>query len=128
MKLKRTKTRELVYKELENSKLPLSAAQIFLSLEKLSITLSSIYRTLNAYAKHNIIIKQTDSNGVSFYSLNKDEHDHFLICKSCEGKITLDYCPYHEINQQLKAKHGFVIDEHNVVLYGTCKRCIKSKT
>ncbi len=123
MKLKRTKTRELVYKELKKSQLPLSAAQLFSNLENASLTLSSIYRTLNAYLKNNIILKQTDSNGVSLYSLNKEEHKHFLICKTCESKITLDYCPYHLINEELKTKHGFEIDEHNVVLYGTCKNC-----
>lgn len=123
MKLKKTKTRELVTKELERSHLPLSAAQLFAKLKKEGVTLSSIYRTLNAFLKCNLIKKETDASAVAYYSLIKEEHMHFLICKNCEQKVALNYCPYHEVNLQIKTKYNFEIDEHNVILYGTCEKC-----
>lgn len=123
MKLKKTKTRELVIKQLEKSEMPLSASQLFSILESKEITLSSIYRTLNTFLKFNIIKKETDANAVAYYSLIKEEHSHFLVCRFCENKTTLNYCPYHDVNLDLESKYGFKIDEHNVVLYGTCARC-----
>lgn len=124
--LKNTKTREQITQLLENSNTPLSANEIFEKLKDNKITLSSIYRTLDTFYKHNIITKETTTDGVSVYSILKENHSHFLECKNCHAKIKLDYCPYHKINAQIKSKHHFIVDEHNVVIYGLCNNCQSS--
>lgn len=122
--LKKTKTREYVLKVLEDATSPISANDIFLKLQKNNITLSSIYRTLNTFYNEKMVIKD-NINGLALYTLLKDEHFHYLECKFCHKKIKLDYCPYHKANNQIKKQLNFKVDEHNVVLLGTCSDCLK---
>lgn len=121
--LKNTKTRELIKELLNSSHSPLNASEIFDKLKDQGITLSSIYRTLDTFYKNNIISKEITTDGVSLYSILKEEHSHFLECKNCHSVIELNYCPYHKVNAQIKAKHHFLVDEHNVVIYGLCPKC-----
>lgn len=123
--LKNTKTRQQIKALLENSHNPLSAYDIFEKLKNNNITLSSIYRTMDTFYKHNIVNKETTSDGLSRYSILKENHTHVLECKNCHTKIELDFCPYHRVNSQIKSKHHFLVDEHNVVIYGLCKNCQK---
>lgn len=122
--LKKTKTREYVLKVLEDATSPISANDIYLKLHKYSITLSSIYRTLNTFYNEKMVIKD-NIDGLALYTLLKDQHFHYLECKVCHNKIKLDYCPYHKANNQIKKQLNFVVDEHNVVLLGTCSDCLK---
>ena len=54
--LKKTKTRELVKDLLSQSHEPLSASDIYNKLQSENITLSSIYRTLDTFYNHNILL------------------------------------------------------------------------
>ena len=125
--LKKTKTRENVIHLLENSPTPLTANEIFDKLKDKDITLSSIYRTLDTFTREKLIIKNTNDLGIATYTIQKDEHCHYLECKNCHDKIKLDYCPYDKANAQIKKNSQFEVDEHNVVIYGTCKDCQKTK-
>lgn len=124
--LKKTKTRESVLKLLENSTTPLSAYDIFESLKKDNITLSSIYRTLNTFYKEKLILKD-NINGSAVYTLHKEKHCHYLECNICHKKINLEYCPYHKVNDIIYKKLKFKVDEHNLVLFGTCEDCLNKK-
>jgi len=123
--LKNTKTRTMVRELLNKSQTPLSASDIFDILKDKNITLSSIYRTLDTFYQHKIISKETTHENISVYSIIKENHKHYLKCKKCQKTITLDYCPYHKTNESIRKNHFFVVDEHNVVIYGICKDCIK---
>ena len=76
--LKNTKTRTLVREILDKSNSPLTPAEIFEKLKTLDVTLSSIYRTLEAFTKEDIVIKAIDQKGTALYTLNKDDHCHYL--------------------------------------------------
>ncbi len=123
--LKKTKTRELVRALLESSNKPLSAYDIYEELKNDNITLSSIYRTLETFYNNNIIIKEISNDKVSKYSLNKKEHQHFLECRECHSSTPLDFCPYHNANKKIKNETDFVVDEHNLIIFGLCKECNK---
>ncbi len=125
MKLKKTKTRELILEMLQSSTVPLSAGQIFDNLRGEDITLSSIYRSLDTFTRNNIIHKETDVKAVAYYSIIKDEHSHLLMCRVCNDKVELNYCPYHKANKDIEKSTSFKVDEHNVVIYGTCNDCKK---
>lgn len=124
--LKKTKTRENVIELLENATTPMSANDIFHKLKNDKITLSSIYRTLNTFYKEKMVIRD-NIEGTAVYTLLKEDHYHYLECKVCHNKIKLDYCPYHKANNQIKKQLNFVVDEHNVVLIGTCSNCNKKR-
>ena len=121
--LKKTKTREKIKNLLSQTSTPMSAYNIFDQLKDDDITLSSIYRTLDTFYKNNLISKEISHDGVNVYSIIKENHKHYLECKHCHKITPLEYCPYHKINTQIHSKTGFLVDEHNVVIYGTCKDC-----
>lgn len=125
--LKNTKTRQRVKETLSHASTPLTPAEIYNQLKDENITLSSIYRTLETFTRENIVIKASDQKGTALYTLNIDDHCHYLKCKCCHAEIKLDYCPYHKINHQLSHKYNFDIDENNVVIYGLCENCKNNK-
>jgi len=126
--LRKTKTREEILLLFESINTPLTANKIYSYLKCKNITLSSIYRTLDTFTINNILIKNTDSNGVAIYTLKQEKHSHYLECKNCHTKVELGYCPYHNINDKINDEFNFQVDEHNVVIYGTCKDCSKKNT
>lgn len=126
MKLKNTQTRIKVLNLLSKATEPMSASQIFDSLKKEKLNLSTIYRTLNSFTAQNIINCESDRNGTVFYFLPKENHNHILECKTCHKKIVLPYCPYEKVNKKIKQDTDFVIDESNRIIYGLCKDCIKN--
>jgi len=125
--MKKTRTREVVLNILEKSSTPMSAYDIFESVKDEKITLSSIYRTLSTFHDKKMVIKDS-INGTAVYTILKDTHHHYLECNICHKKIMLDYCPYHKVNEQIYKKLNFKVDEHNVVLYGTCEDCNKKQS
>ena len=125
--LKKTKTRELVKSLLEKCSEPLTASEIYEKLKDNNITLSSVYRTLEAFYNNSIVSKDVTPEGISKYSIHKDEHKHFLECKKCHKSTELDYCPYTQANKKIKNKTNFVVDEHNLIIYGVCKDCNENR-
>ncbi|MBQ7351633.1 MAG: transcriptional repressor [Clostridia bacterium] len=126
--LKKTKTRELIKNLLKNSSSPLSAQDIFNLLKDQNITLSSIYRTLDTFYKNNIVSKESSHDNTIVYSISGDNHKHYLECKICHKTIDLGFCPYHKVNEQIFKKHKFLVNEHNVIIYGICDNCNTTTT
>ena len=55
-------------------------------------------------------------------AVGRSHHDH-LICQHC-GKIVEFVSPEVErLQDQIAAKHGFVLSRHRHELYGTCSEC-----
>lgn len=122
--MKNTKSRQLILNYLEKSSEPQSANQIFLKLNKKGLTLSTIYRTLSTFVDAKIINKMEAKDGVALYSVHKDSHSHFLECTGCHKRVKLDFCPYHELKEQLKTNNGFELSDDQI-LYGLCNDCNK---
>ena len=83
--LKVTKHRYAILESLEKSKLPVSAESLYIELKKkgISISLSTVYRSLEALYKKGIVIKSIlpDYNKAVFEY--NHEHRHHMICIKC---------------------------------------------
>lgn len=122
--LKNTKTREKILQILEESQDPLTAEEIYkLNIDDES-NLSTVYRTLTSFCDKNMLVKEIRNDGKAIYSLKKQDHHHVLICTKCHKKIYLDKCPYQAIKNEILNETGFLIENHNIELYGICKECI----
>ena len=121
--LKRTPSRIEILKVLEKSSTPLSAEEIFKLLKKKDIDISTIYRTLNSFAKANIVKKEINHNKENIFSLVNDEDKHILVCVKCHKTVVIDDCPYHEANEKIKKETGFLINDHTTEIYGICPDC-----
>ena len=127
VKMKNTKSRHDVYNHLAQCTEPVSANMIFEAVKNQGITLSTVYRTLATFVENNIINKMENNEGVALYYLHQDSHSHFLECTGCHKRVKIDYCPYHEIKEQIEKQSGFVLsDDH--ILYGVCDDCNKKQS
>lgn len=123
--LKKTKERKLVYEALSQERYPLSAESLFAKLPAQEMALSTVYRTLNALAQHDVVKKEISSNGEYVFSLEKKEDEHVLVCVNCQKRIPLAGCPYQEANEKLTQETGYQILDHSTEIYGLCPDCQK---
>lgn len=49
-------------------------------------------------------------------------HHHHLVCTSCGGVEETELCAAPSA-AELRRRHGFTADAHELDIYGTCRRC-----
>lgn len=122
--LKLTRTRRLIIQEFLDLHGWISAQELFarVSARNSRVNFSTIYRNLDSFSQLGILCKLWDkSRGINYYTLNKEEHHHHLICKSC-GKISrIDYCPLRDIDNDIMQEFSDL--ECKFEVYGYCKDC-----
>ena len=89
-----------------------------------SLSLVTVYRTLQLLTELGIARRVHTDDGCQGYHLAKHNHGHHLICRGCQGVIefpgTEDLRP---LIEHLEAVTGFVIEEHVLELSGLCPGC-----
>lgn len=123
--LKSTKSREQILKIIESSEEPLTADQIYNLLNDKEINLSTVYRTLTSFSEESIIHKEIDNSGKALYMIIKQEHKHVLVCIKCGIHIYLKECPYESANAKILKENNFLVENHNIEIYGLCQNCQK---
>lgn len=126
--LKVTHPRVVIYTELLSSKEHPSPEQIYSRIKKdnPSISLATVYKTLDTFVENGLAKKVKSSNGIMRYDSIMDSHNH-LYCN--ESNRILDYKD-EELNELLndyfkkKKIDGFEINEIQVQING---RIIKNK-
>jgi Fur family ferric uptake transcriptional regulator len=116
----------MVYDILKGSELPLTSEELFLKLKDVdaSISYSTVYRILDAFAEKGLVLKSNigDENKAVF-ELSRAEHRHRLICIGCRKMIALEDCPLDEYEKSLESKTHFDITAHKLEIFGYCPAC-----
>ena len=124
--LRITKQRKLILETLLGCNNPISADEIYeLIKEDIRVDLSTIYRNLNTLEENEILLRNTNIDGISYYQLNNEKHKHFMTCTICNKKIILENCPVHPLEEQIQKETGFLITGHNFEFTGICPDCQK---
>ena len=115
--IKKTEQREKLLKIIKNSKVPLTAEDIFKKTKEIS--LATIYRTLETFCEKGVLnkISVTDDER-KYYELATDIHRHYAVCLKCKKMEYVNVCPVHDVNLD-----GFRITGHRLELYGYCNNC-----
>lgn len=123
--LRITKKRKLILEKIIENEGPISAEKILdmVKEDKIKLDLSTIYRNLNLMEKKNLLLKNTNTDGISYYQLNNHDHKHFITCISCNKKFIIDNCPINNIEKDLEDETGFVIKGHSFEFTGICPNC-----
>jgi Fur family ferric uptake transcriptional regulator len=123
--MKSTRHRNAILLLLEQSKQPMTAEELFISLREktASINLSTVYRTLDIFVSKNLVIKSTMDDGKARYELYQHEHKHHLFCVGCHKVISIEDCPMGELQEILKKKIDFDVTGHKLEIYGYCHNC-----
>ena len=130
---KLTKQRETILEFLlANQDKHLSCEEIYHEIHKSQKDLgqATVYRTLQIFTEVNITSKHDFDDGKSRYEISSitDRHNHHhLICLSCGNieEVKLDLME--NLEKTISNKYNFTIVDHNVKIYGYCKKCGKGR-
>lgn len=122
--MKNTQRRSAILEQVAAADGPVSAEEIFQRLQGRfpTLALSTVYRNLEKLAEDGLIEKETSPEGVFLYC-RCDEHGHYLVCTQCHRRVRLMECPLSEVESQLEKQTGFLIDRHQLTIYGKCPKC-----
>ena len=88
-----------------------------------SVSLATIYKNVNSMLEKTFLSEVKIPNSKSVYELVKTEHAH-LVCKEC-GFIEDVILDSTDILEQVSKISQFKVDNTDIVLSGTCKKCCK---
>ena len=87
-----------------------------------SISKTTVYRNLRQLAENGTIRQISMPDGLERYDGRSDRHYHFK-CKSCGDIFDVDIEYLSDVNDVVQGKHGFQVDEHDIVFTGVCTKC-----
>ncbi|TVQ87039.1 MAG: ferric iron uptake transcriptional regulator [Chromatiaceae bacterium] len=124
--LKVTLPRVKILHVLENSdQRHLSAENVYKELLAAGeeIGLATVYRVLTQFEGAGLVIRHHFEGGQSVFELNRGGHHDHLVCVKCG--VVVEFCDeiIEERQRLIAAEHGFLIEDHSLVLYGVCIRC-----
>ena len=93
------------------------------------IGLETVYRTLQVLDKLGYTNKLNLDDGCVRYelSLDKNAHNHHhLVCKKCSKIIEVEEDLLDQLEDVIKEKYGFDVENHDVKFNGYCSNCSKS--
>ena len=131
--LKLTKQRQVILDAfLKNDHITAEALYNQLSRKQVHFGLATVYRTLALLCELGISQQRHFGDNKTLYDnvLNKPHHDH-LICRECGKIVEFECLPIERLQEEVAEKHGFVLENHRLELYGRCKdtkKCCQSKS
>ena len=117
-----TRQRQAILKCLDQAKGPLSPQEILVrAREKVEgMGIATVYRNLKSLEKEGMVRELALSGEGARYEKSGLTHHHHFFCRGCNKFYCVEGCP-REISSMVP--RGFVMEEHEIVLYGKCSEC-----
>ena len=128
--LKNTKHRNSILEILSKCDVPVTAEDIYLNLKNhnVSISLSTVYRTLETLCSKGLVLKiNISEDNKALFELNGMEHRHHLVCVVCKKMFSVEGCPLEEFEKAVQEKTGFNVMGHKLEIFGHCPNCFQKK-
>lgn len=85
---------------------------------------ATVYRTLKLLYDAGIANEVFFGDGVSRYEPNReDEHHDHIVCTECLKQVEFHDPAIEDLQIRQAENHGFTLQSHRMVLYGTCRDC-----
>ncbi len=83
----------------------------------------AVYDSLRALTEAGLVRRIQPNGSVARYESRVGDNHHHLVCRSCGAIVDVD-CAHGEAPCLVPANdHGFVVDEAEVIYWGTCADC-----
>lgn len=118
--LKVTHPRLRILELLEQSKAHhLTAEDIYRQLlgKGEDIGLATVYRVLTQFEAAGLVLKSNFGNNQSVYELDRGQHHDHMVDMDTGRIIEFESAEIEELQSKVAAAHGYVIEEHSLVLY-----------
>lgn len=93
------------------------------------IGIATVYRTIQVLSELGLIDKLNLDDGYVRYEIckkgkeNEGHHHHHLICLDCQNISAFQDDLLETLEARIKETMGFEVVDHEVKLYGRCKKC-----
>ena len=123
--LKVTHPRVLILEILANaSPRHMTAEDIYRELKEREedIGLATVYRVLTQFEAAGLVLKHNFEGGHAVYELDRGEHHDHMVDVDSGKVIEFHSDEIEELQHRIAAEHGYVIEDHALVLYVRKKR------
>lgn len=104
-----------------------SAQELFdgLRAEGRPVGIASVYRILDQLAGLRLVHRVDLADGVTRFepALPGGEHHHHLVCGECGKVEPFDDPPLEQALTRVAGDRGYELEQHDVVLHGSCGDC-----
>jgi Fur family ferric uptake transcriptional regulator len=88
-----------------------------------SISLATVYRTLNLFKELGLIDERKLGKECCCYELKKSSEHHHLVCQRCGKVIEFQDPHFQKLIKALQQEYGFKITKAELCLEGFCNSC-----
>jgi Fe2+ or Zn2+ uptake regulation protein len=123
---KLTKPRKAILTILEESPLPITAADIHERLRKahMPVDLVTVYRNLSMLRELGLVNPVGFHEGQMRYEVHHGrEHHHHIQCRGCGRIADLMLCPLKKLTQLVEEQTRFSVESHALEFFGWCPQC-----
>ena len=122
-----TRQRDVIARILDGAEGPLAVGDV---LERAQagapgVGIATVYRTLKLLCDQGRIHPLT-LDGETLYEASGRGHHHHFSCTACGRVFTLHSCPV-ALPSGTVYPGGFVVEAHEVTLYGKCPECVETR-
>lgn len=121
---RKTEQRAAVRRVLLEAQRPLSAHEVWESarLYVVRLGIATVYRSLNRLLEAEWLAAVHLPGEPARYEVAGKAHHHHFHCRHCNRVFEVPEC-ISDLGRMTPA--GFVLDDHDVVLYGRCRECAR---
>jgi Fur family ferric uptake transcriptional regulator len=95
--------------------------------ELADVSTQAIYDVLHALTDAGLVRRIQPAGSAARYEARVGDNHHHLVCRSCGEIVDVDCAAGASPCLDARDDNGYVIDEAEVVYWGLCPRCLKSK-
>lgn len=86
------------------------------------IGLATVYRVLTQFEAAGLVLKHNFEGGQAVYELDRGGHHDHMVDIDTGKIIEFESAEIEKLQREIAAKHGYVLEEHSLVLYVRKKR------
>lgn len=87
------------------------------------IGLATVYRVLTQFEGAGLVSRHHFEGGQSVFELNRGGHHDHLVCIRCGRVVEFLDEVIEQRQRDIAEQHGYVIEDHALLIYGVCGRC-----
>jgi Fe2+ or Zn2+ uptake regulation protein len=88
-----------------------------------AVSRQAVYDALGILTGKGLVRRTQPARSPARYEDRADDNHHHLVCRDCSATVDVDCAVGHAPCLQAADEHGFVVDEAEVIYWGTCPAC-----
>ncbi len=93
-----------------------------------AVSRQGVYDVLRALTDAGLVRRIQPAGATARYESRVADNHHHVVCRSCGAIADVDCAVGHSPCLSASDDHGFVVDEAEVVYWGTCPECVTERT